>query len=293
MEQSTARMAALFCMLHPVLIDYVGVTLKEVFMTWLLIIFVDMADRMLVQHKYSFRAIVPTILVGLLLFMFRTVLGMVAFLAVFFALLMLDTKVVGYGKKIALSVILAIGLLFTLSDNIMREIDEIRQKDVRSEQASTMLHRYGSEKGGGGGNKFVSHIGAAVFAPLIFTIPFPTMVYVEGQDDMRKIHGGNWMRNVMSGLVILSMFMMLITGDWRKHTFILALYLGYQVVLIFSVFAHSLRFHIPVMPLEMIFAAYALSNLRKKHRNWYLLWCMFCIITCFAWNWFKLKGRGL
>lgn len=294
MDQTIARLAAIFCMLHPVLICYVGITLKEVFMTWLLVLFIDMADRMLIGKKYSLATIAPVVLVGLTLFMFRTVLGLVAFMAVFFALMLTDTKLVGWGKKVILSVVLAGAMLFSVSDNIMREVNKIRETDVRSQQENTMLKRYGSEKGGKiSGNKFANYAGAAVFAPMIFTIPFPTMVNVGFQEDMRLIHGGNWVRNVMSGFVILAMFMLLLTGDWRKYTFMVAMLLGYLLVLIFSVFAHSLRFHIPVMPLEMIFAAYAIMNMRKKQKFWYLLWCLFMIVTCFGWNWMKLRGRGL
>ena len=296
MDQTTARLAAIFCMLHPVLICYAGVTLKEVIMTWLLMLFVDMADRMLVGKKYSLVTVAPVVLVGLSLFMFRTVLGMVAFMAVFFALMLTDTKLVGWGKKFILGIVLAGVVLLSVSDNIMRGVNRIRETDILGQQEITMAQRYGSERGGGGiitGNKFANYAGAAVFAPLIFTIPFPTMVDIGFQADMRLIHGGNWVRNVMSGFVILAMFMLLLTGDWRKHTLMVAMLLGYLVVLIFSAFAHSLRFHIPVMPLEMVFAAYAIMNMRKKQKNWYLIWCLFTIVTCFGWNWMKLRGRGL
>lgn len=294
MGDITARLAAIFCMLHPVLICYCGLTLKEVFMTWLLVVFIDMADRLLRNRKYAFSTIAPMVLAGGALFMFRTVLGLVAFMAVFFALVMMDTKIVSWGRKVVLGVGLAGIIIFSVSDNIMREVDKIRNTDVRQEQETSMTKRYGSEKGGKiSGNRFANYAGAAVFAPLIFTIPFPTMVNPGFQEDMRLIHGGNWMRNVMSGFVILAMVMLLLTGDWRQYTLPLAALLGYLVVLVFSSFAHSLRFHIPVMPFEMMFAAYAITNLRKKHRNWYLIWCLLCIVMCFGWNWMKLRGRGL
>lgn len=294
MGETIGRMSGIFCMLHPVLICYVGMTLKESIMTWLLVFFVDMADRMIVGRKYSFVTIAPVVFSGFLLFMFRTVLGMVAFMAVFFALAMMDTKLVGWGKKMVIGIVMAAALLLVASDNIMKEVDKIRNTDIRKEQETSMTMRYGSGKGGAqGGNSLANYAGAAVFAPMIFTIPFPTMVVTEGQEDMRLIHGGNWMRNVMSGFVILAMFMLLLTGDWRKYTIPLAVLLGYMVVLVFSSFAHSLRFHIPIMPFEMMFAAYAIANMRRKHRNWYLYWCLFMVVTCFAWNWFKLKGRGL
>ena len=195
-----------------------------------------------------------------------------------------------------MGIIIGSVLLISVSDRIMRDVQTITDTDVVEVQRNTMVKRYGSEKGNKSytGNRLANYAGAAVFAPLIFTIPFPTMVTATiGQEDMRLIHGGNWMRNIMSGFVIFAMFLLLFTGDWRNYTLPLAMLLGYLMVLVFSAFAQSLRFHIPVMPFEMMFAAYAITNMRKKHRVWYLVWCIFTIVTCFAWNWFKLAGRGL
>lgn len=295
MDETTARLSAIFCMLHPVLICYVGLVLKEVLMTILTVAFIDMADRMLRGRRYTFATIAPMVVLGISLFMFRTVLAMIAFMALFFALVMIDTKIVSFGKKFLLGILIAVILVMSASENIMNEVNRIVDTDVREQQETSLLKRYGEEKDKEGtGNRLAKYAGTAVFAPLIFTIPFPTMVKaIEGQEDMRLIHGGNWMRNIMSGLVILAMFMLLLTGDWRKYTLPLAMLLGYLLMLAFTQFAHSLRFHIPVMPFEMIFAAYAVTNMRKKHRMWYLMWCMFMVVACFAWNWFKLAGRGL
>lgn len=295
MDETTARIAGIFTMLHPVLICYAGMMLKEVLMTCLVVLFIDMGDRLLRNKKYTFGTIAPLMLVGGLLFLFRTVLGMIAFMALFFALVMMSSRIVSFGKKVVLGIILAGILLMSASDNIMREVDRITNaEDVRGHQEKSLVYRYGEKKKGeNAGNTFAKYAGAAVFAPLIFTIPFPTMVVTPDQEDMRLIHGGNWMRNVMSGFVLLAMFMLLLTGDWRKYTLPLAMLLGYLLMLVFTEFAHSLRFHIPVMPFEMMFAAYAITNMRKKHRDWYLIWCILCVIMCFAWNWFKLAGRGL
>lgn len=293
MGESTARIAAIFCMLHPVLICYVGVTLKEVFMTFLVVLFIDMGDRMLRERKYSLATILPLVLVGLSLFLFRVVLGAIMFLALFFALVMMDSRIVSWGKKVAFGVLIIGVLMMAASDTIIREVNKLSFQEARSQQETSLTYRYGEKKSGGQGNAFAKYAGAAVFAPLIFTIPFPTMVDVGSQQDMRLIHGGNWMRNVMSGFVLLAMFMLLLSGDWRKYTLPLAMLLGYLLMLAFTTFAHSLRFHIPVMPFEMMFAAYAITNMRKKHRNWYMIWCILCIVMCFGWNWMKLKGRGL
>ena len=293
-NEPTARIAAIFCMLHPVFICYTGMTLKESLMTMLLVLFIDFADQLLRNRKYTFATVFPVVAIGISLFMFRTVLGMIAFMSVFFALVMIDSRIVGFGRKFIVGVILAGVLLMAVSEDIMREIDAVTQTDVRQQQQISMSQRYGTEGGRKDGNAFAKYAGTAVFAPLIFTIPFPTMVNAtEGQEDMQLIHGGNWMRNVMSGFVILAMFMLLLSGDWRKYTLPLAMLLGYLLMLAFTEFAHSLRFHIPVMPFEMMFAAYAITNMRKKHRVWYMVWCMFMVVACFAWNWFKLAGRAL
>lgn len=295
MGETTARIASIFCMLHPVLVCYAGLTLKEVLMTMLVVIYIELADRVMREKRYTFTAIAPMVLVGLSLFLFRTVLAMIVFMALFFALVMSDSRVVSFGKKLMLGVMVAFVLLFAASENIMNEIRKIADTDVREQQEESLEYRYGEKKNKEGtGNSLAKYAGTAVFAPLIFTIPFPTMVQaMQGQEDMRLIHGGNWMRNVMSGFVILAMFMLLLTGDWRKYTLPLAMLLGYLLMLAFTQFAHSLRFHIPVMPFEMMFAAYAITNMRKKHKNWYLIWCMLMVVACFAWNWFKLSGRGL
>ena len=296
MSETTARMAAIFCMLHPVLICYVGFTLKESFMTWLVVLFVDLADRLLRSKRYSFATVAPIVLIGGSLFFFRTVLGMVAFLALFTALVLMSNKIVSIGRKIIMGLIIGGILLFSTSDKILRDVEKITDTDVVEVQKNTMTKRYGSEKGNKEytGNNFANYAGAVVFAPMIFTIPFPTMVEATiGQEDMRLIHGGNWMRNIMSGFVILAMVMLLLSGDWRNYTLPLAMVLGYLAVLVFSAFAQSLRFHIPVMPFEMMFAAYAITQLRSRHKRWYLYWCLFMVVACFAWNWFKLAGRGL
>jgi len=85
----------------------------------------------------------------------------------------------------------------------------------------------------------------------------------------------------------------------------LAFMLGYLVVLAFSYFAQSERFHQPVMPFEMMFAAYGVSlaiqgvpirkgiGNRGTYKRWFMYWCIAMFVAAIAWNWFKLAGRGM
>lgn len=296
MDESTARLTAIFCMLNPIFICYNGITLKETLMIWILVLFVQQGDDLLRNRNFGFLKIAPVVGLGVLLFTFRTVLGMVAFLALGFALVLTSNRIISLGKKILMGV-LVLGMVgLVASDRIMGEINKITSADVRQQQEMSLKYRYGGERTGGGGitgNNFAKYAGAAVFAPLIFTIPFPTMVDVGFQQDMRLIHGGNFVKNVTSGFVILAMFLLLLSGDWRKYALPLAIMLGYLVMLAFTPFAHSLRFHIPAMPFEMMFAAYAITHMTKKHKRWYIYWLVACFVFCVGWNWFKLAGRGL
>jgi hypothetical protein len=134
-----------------------------------------------------------------------------------------------------------------------------------------------------------------MFAPLIFTVPFPTMVEIPEQSWQQLCAGGNFIKNVLSFFVILLFGMLLIQRKWRPYTFPIAVLCGYLVALTMSSFAHSERFHQPIMMFEFMFAAYGLSivTTKKKYRQWFLCWCIIMFIACLAWNWFKLKGRGM
>ena len=85
----------------------------------------------------------------------------------------------------------------------------------------------------------------------------------------------------------------MVRGDWRKHVLPIAVMCGYLVVLVFSNFAHSERFHFPVLAFELMFAAYGVSQLTNKHKRWYVMWLVGISIANIAWAYIKLAGRGL
>ena len=94
---------------------------------------------------------------------------------------------------------------------------------------------------------------------------------------------------------IIVMFMFLISGEWRRHVFILAYTVGYLIVLVMSPFAQSGRFHMPIWPMLMLFAAYGVQIAKSngKLKRWLPMVLVLEVAICIAWNWFKLKGRGM
>lgn len=107
------------------------------------------------------------------------------------------------------------------------------------------------------------------------------------------MNGANFVKNIISGLTILALFLLLKRGDWRKHVLPIAVMCGYLVVLVFSNFAHSERFHFPALALELMFAAYGVTQLTNKHKRWFVIWLVVICIANVAWAYIKLKGRGM
>ncbi|MBQ2175499.1 MAG: hypothetical protein II453_10710, partial [Alphaproteobacteria bacterium] len=89
-----------------------------------------------------------------------------------------------------------------------------------------------------------------------------------------------------------ALVVLLIRGGWRKHVLPIALTSGYLVVLVFSNFAHSERFHFPVLALELMFAAYGITLLTNKHKRWFTIWLVVVCIASMMWAWIQLAGRG-
>ena len=164
-----------------------------------------------------------------------------------------------------------------------------------SGQRTNMEWRAERDVGQGMTQKFAKYAGAAVFAPMIFTIPFPTMNEVPKQENQKMIHGGNFVKNILSFFTIAALFILLFSGDWRKYVLPLAILCGYLVVLVFSSFAHSERFHLPILPFSLMFAAYGISKMNEVWwiKKYYPYWCALMFVAAIAWNWFKLAGRGM
>lgn len=291
-DAQMARLSAIFCALWPNFWYYCGVHIKETEMVFLGVLFVEQADQMLRSRQFTLWKIAPVLLIASSLFTIRTPLALVAFLSLIFSVVMSSTKVVSWGKRITVGVLALLLIGVTLGNQIQEQARGLVDTVKSNEQEINMSWRAEREHG----NSFAKYAGKSVFAPLIFTIPFPSMVRPwEGQEVQQLLNGGNFVKNILSGFTIFAMVMLLVSGKWREHLLPLSFLLGYLVVLTMSTFAQSERFHQPAMPFEFMFAAYGLSIAvtQKKYKRWFTYWCGLMFVACIAWNWFKIAGRGL
>ena len=190
--ESVGRMAGIFCMLMPNLIYYCGLHLKEPVMVFLTVLFVERADYLVRGDRVRIWPLILVLLSGIATFFFRTVLGAELFASLGFALVFSASKIVGWGKKILVSILVIFVLGIGIGGQIADEVSTIWEVGSSGQEANM---QWRSERKGG--NAFAKYAGAAVFAPMIFTLPFPTVIHTEGQENQQMINGGNYVKNII------------------------------------------------------------------------------------------------
>ena len=294
--EQTGKMVAILCALMPNLIYYCSFQLKEVEMVFLAVLFIERADYLLRKGNLAFMPTATLMLIPAVMFTIRTALAAVLVMAFFCTVILSSERVVSWGRR-TLMLIMAIafaGMTLMTSTSIGQDIQQM-WRTRGSGQRINMEWRAERDVGQGMTQNFAKYAGAAVFAPMIFTIPFPTMNEVPGQENQKMIHGGNFVKNILSFFTIAALFILLFSGDWRKYVLPLAVLCGYLVVLVFSSFAQSERFHLPILPLTLMFAGYGISKMNEVWwvKKYYPYWCALMFVAAIAWNWFKLAGRGM
>lgn len=283
-----ARIAAAFYMMMPNTWFYCGVTLKETELAFLIILFVERADAALRSPKIGIKDLIVPLLVILCVLTFRTAMAAVLTAAMAAALILSSSKQLQAWKKVLFSAVFAIWMLMTVGVELIQETQKMWEGRAETQETG---YQWRAERDNG--NSFAKYATASVFAPMIFTIPFSTMVNVRDQENQMMLNGANFIKNILSGFTIFALFALLFRREWRQHVLPISVLCGYLVVLVFSNFAHSERFHFPVLGLELLFAAYGVSLVTNKQKRWYTIWLVVICLANIAWSLVKLRGRGL
>jgi len=282
-----ARMAAVMACFFPNLIYYCGLHLKETEMLFLVVAFLERTDFLIRSRKLSVLNIAVPVLLALSLFTFRTVLGGAAVFSIVSALVFTTTKVIGRRKRIML---ISWGLLavFTLAGGVI--VNEIQSTwEERSDNQMTK-RQYQTVSG----NKWAKYATGAVMAPMIFVLPFPTMVDVANQYNQQMISGGNYVRNFLGAFVLIALFNALfVKKNWRDFALIGSFVVAYLGVISTSGYSNSERFLLPGLPVLLIMAAYGVTQLNAKTYQFVKIWYYVVPIMAVAWAYFKVGSRGL
>lgn len=281
------RLAAVFTCFMPNLIFYCGLHLKETMMVFLLIAFLERADYLLRSKKYNVFTIAIPVLLLVALFTFRTVLGAAAIFSFATALVFTNSSIVGRGKRIML---IAWGVLavVTLAGGVINTEIQATWEDRESNQETKRAAQTAK------GNQWAKYATGTVMAPMMFVMPFPTMVDVDRQYTQQMLSGGNYVRNFFGGFVLIAFFSAIfVTKNWRNLSLIGSFIIAYLGIISASGFANSERFLLPGLPLLLIMAAYGVTLLNANNYRFIKIWYWVVPIMAFAWAVFKLGSRGM
>lgn len=285
--EETGRMVGIMAALMLNLIIYCGYHLKETEMLFLEVAFLERADYMLRSHKTTFWNVLIPSLLALSMFFFRTVLGTVAVFSLATAVLLSNTPSMKRGwKRVTLICWGVLCLLVLSGGTIMTEIEgywERKEENLEKKRLEQTLR----------GNQWAQYATGAVMAPMVFVLPFSTMVDVAGQYGQQEKHGGNYVRNFMGFFAILGIYEALRRKKWRDFALIGSFVIAYLGIVSVSGFNNSERFLLPGFPCLIMIWAYGISTLRKNTFKLLTPWCLLVVAMEFAWAYFKLGSRGL
>lgn len=143
------------------------------------------------------------------------------------------------------------------------------------------------------GNQWAKYATGTVMAPMVFVLPFSTMVDT-GQENQMMLHGGNYVRNFMGVFVLIALISALfVKKNWRNFALIGSFVIGYLGIVSMSGFANSERFLLPGLPCLIIFWAYGVSILNKKSYRFVKIWYYIVPVMEIGWAVFKIGSRGL
>ncbi len=286
-NEEVGRMAAVFTCFMPNFIYYCGMHLKESFMIFLLVAFLERADYLIRSKKYNVWTIAVPVILLVSLFSFRTVLGGAAVFSLATALVFTNTSVIGRKKRIMLIAWGVLAAVTLAGGTIMNEV-EATWDDRVNNQASRRMQQTVR------GNQWAKYATGSVMAPMMFVMPFPTMVDVNEQYNQQMISGGNYVRNFFGGFVLIALFSSIfITKNWRNLSLILSFVTAYLGIISTSGFANSERFLLPGLPVLLILSAYGISLLNAKNYKFIKIWYWVVPLMAFGWVYFKLGSRGL
>ena len=281
------RIATIFACFMPNFIFYCGTHLKEPLMVFLMVAYLERADYLLRGKKYNVFTIAIPVILAISLFTFRTVLGGAAVFSFVTALVFTSTSVIGKAKRYMLIGWGLLAVLTVTGGTILNESEglwEMRNDNQVNKRNLQTLR----------GNQWAKYATGTVMAPMMFVLPFPTMVDVDEQYNQQMVSGGNYVRNFLGGFVLIALFSAIfITKNWRNLSLIGSFVIAYLGIVSTSGFANSERFLLPGLPVLLIMAAYGVTLLDAKNYRFIKIWYWVVPVMAVAWAFFKLGSRGL
>lgn len=288
--EGAGRIAGIMAMLVPNLIYYCGLHLKETEMVFLVVSFMYLADKVIRSHRLTLSTIALMGLIGASLFFFRTVLAGCLIASVVVAALFTSHRVSALGKRLGLVAMLIGGILFLSTTPLAENMNEYIEKSEYN--ISRQMQNFAVHRKKGEANKLAQYGSRSVFLPFMLLAPFPTLVYIADQPNTMMMAGAYFTRNVYAFFIFMALVALYKRKKLREHVLLLSFTASYIFVLASSGFALSERFHLPLIPFLLTFAAYGVSQMNQQNKKYYVPYLVLVCAVVIGWNWFKIAGRS-
>lgn len=278
----TARIAAIFCLLMPTLIYYCGLHLKELEMTFVVVAFLERTDYILRTRTRHIKDYILPILLILILFTLRTVLGAVAIFSFATAALFSAYNTLKKGKRWIIVLWLGMVVALFLGGNIQNEVERywIERDQNQTAKMGSLEQRTD--------NNFVKYATGTIMAPLVFVLPMPVLTYSEEKENQMMLNGANYIKNIIAYFVILAIVLLTRYKQLQNYVLLLVFFIAYSLIIVFSGFLFATRFYMPIIPCFLILGAYGVQqSVISKNKYIIYLFLIGCIIC--LWSFMRIR----
>lgn len=285
LDERTARVAAVMAVFLPQFIHYNGTYLKETEMIFLATLALERFDHLIHSRRYNFWNIITPILLTLLTFGFRTLVGACLIMSFIIYVLFCDKELLSVkARVIAASVIvaLAVFLMFTIIGWEMQVIIGVNFHTMKST----------AEKYQALGFKYAEYANGGYTLPGFLTLPLTNLVEV-ANPNQKMMNGTYFVKNYLAFFALWCVVVAIREKRWRDFSLVGSYTLLYALMLAVTFAFNSERYHLPVMPGMLIMAAFTMTRFRRKDFKYYYVYCALMVVAIVAWNYLKLAARGL
>ncbi len=283
-DRRTAVLSTIICAFTPTLIHYTGLHLKEVEMMFVAVMAIERTDYLIRSRRYAFVNIVLPLFFTVMLFGFRTVLGMAVLFSYLVFIILAPNEVLNKKTKVitATAIVLAtITFAFTIG-NEMKVIYKL--KDKTTGLLAEKYTKQGLNHAELAQNKYL--------APGVFVLPMATLTEA-GNNSQKMMNGDTFVKNFLAAFVMWAFIVMIRRKEWRNMSLVTSFVLAYAGIIAMSFFVTSERYHFPLLPFYALMAAYTMIHFKRKDFPFFYVYCFLLLTVLVGWTFLKLSARCL
>lgn len=284
-NEKTAKLAAIIAIFLPQFIHYNGTYLKETEMIFLATVALERFDYLIRTRKHFIVNLILTILLTVLSFGFRTVVGMILIGSFVVHILLIDQNLVARKTKWIILGGIGILLIVLVLSPIGKEL--LIMLKVNFKESNYLVVKYNQL-----GMKYADYASYKTLAPGVFVLPLTNLVEV-ANDNQKLMNGTYFIKNYLAFFAMWCIIVAIREKKWKNFSLIGSYTLVYILIIAFSFAVNSERYHLPAMPGIVIMSAFAMTHFRKKDFKFYYAYTALLLIAIVAWNYLKISAKGL